>query len=305
MEPGIEPETEAARERRWRRTISERMRQAAGTSAAPGRPSDLPAALLRRSCPSPDEILARLPVRPRTRNVLRRYLASKAAGGAWTYGRLLSISRLGVATLLDVLEARQRRPDEAATSPSARGDPRRIYDSAVRLVLSRLPASESEIRARLVRAGLGGSVLGFRWLEDTARMTHQLLPFAVIRREDLAVAVAPPLEDLARITLMLATRAIRIAGLASARAIAQRAGTSSLRFVRRLLSCHRSVAWLDRDHDWFWFGNVHHRALQSLLAGSGPAAGLPPPVRDALARQLISARSGSEASALRVAIRSR
>jgi hypothetical protein len=190
--------------------------------------------------------------------------------------------------LLDVLEA-IKRPVALAWEralPAARPD---LFTAALRLAASRLPASETEIRRRLARAHLSGFVTGLRWLEDVARMTRQPLPFTVIRGHGLVVAVSPALDPLARSTLNLATRAIRIAGLASARAIADRAGTSSLAFVRRLLQAHPGFAWLDRARDWFWFGNARHRALLALTSAptGDPGAGvIPPPVRRALIRRL-------------------
>ncbi len=289
MEIGIERQPGSGRDDDWRRLISDRLQRAAGIPSTSGRLAHLPAAFLRQSCPSPEQILARFPIRPRTRNVLRRFLAREESAGAWTYGRLLSIDRLGVATLLDVLEAGQRRPGDALSAQPRPPDPRTIFAPAVRLVLGQLPASDSEIRRRLLRAGMAGFVFGLRWLEETARMTQQPLPFAVIRREGLAVAVPSALEPLARTTLTLATRAVRTAGLASVRAIAQRAGTSSLRFVRKLVQVNRGFAWLDRAQDWFWFGNVRHRALQSLADRAGESAGPPASVRHALMRQLSGA----------------
>jgi hypothetical protein len=246
----------------------------------------LPVRFLLRAAPAPAEILETLTIGRRTQNVLRRFLAGTPAHGAWTYGRLALIPGFGLASLVDVLEAETRararapepkRPDILPFPASSRGRTKEDdLTQAIALVRRVLPASEATIRQRLEAAGIGAGLLDLAQLERAARFARRPVPFAVLRREKLTLAVPAERLTLATALHTLAVRAVLCFGLASARVIAFRAGTEELGFVRRVLSARIGFAWLDRRREWFWYGPeaVAARTLVGRLEAAGARSAL-------------------------------
>ena len=68
-------------------------------------PRSAPAEVLRLPSPSPEEILSTLPVKPRTYNSLRRFVAGRPGDGSWSFGRLLQIPGFGTRALADWFRA--------------------------------------------------------------------------------------------------------------------------------------------------------------------------------------------------------
>ncbi len=239
-------------------TLVKRFRALTGLHAPmqpAGRP---PIGFLVQSAPSPTQIIGRMPIRPRTHNVLRRFLDTGSPRGRWTYGRLLQIPGFGLYGVVDVLSC-QSRPQYASATSDSRGRTSpldNVLKRAIGLIADRLPASEGQIRHWLNKAGLTGPAAELRHIERAARYLEDRLPFAVLRRDGLALAVEVSELALATCIHTFAVRTILSLGLASARVIAFRAGTSDAHLVRTVLGAKRGFDWLDTARDWFWFGQV-------------------------------------------------
>ncbi len=236
--------------------------------------ADLPVGFLVKSAPSPATIVGTLPVRRRTLNVLRRFLATGPRPGPWTYGRLGQIPGFGLSCLADLLEA-EARP-RGAEPPAEERDAAAI-GRAMALIMRRLPASEAELVDRLRRAGIPRGLLDLGEIERAARHLPGAAPFAVLRRDGLTLAV--PAGDLARAATVytLALRSMLTLGTASTRLIAFRAGVGDARFVRGVVAARRGFRWLDRRHDWFWYGEITGALPRAMVEGARrtPAGGDP------------------------------
>src|SRR5688572_31794337 len=110
-----------------------------------------PAEVLRLPSPSPEEILSTLPVKPRTYNSLRRYVAGRAPDGIWSFGRLLQIPGFGTRALADVLEALDAR--NGLPTPVERGEHRYLEDELGELLSAR-PARRPQVSTPLLHRAL-------------------------------------------------------------------------------------------------------------------------------------------------------
>jgi hypothetical protein len=251
-----------------------------------------PAEVLRLPSPSPEEILSTLPVKPRTYNSLRRYVAGRAAEVGWSFGRLLQIPGFGARALEDVLGAldtRGERPritsrnghrfldDELAELLSARPArrpqlPTPLLRRALQLIGSRLPGSETQVMRWLQSSGLARGPVDLGRLERAARFCDSPVTFAVLRREGLTLAVQPERLRQASLIYALAIRSVVSFGLALVRRIGFLARTEDLAFVRTVLTAKDSFQWLDRRVGWFWFGNLNSqlvRTIENILTVAG------------------------------------
>jgi len=252
-----------------------------------------PAEVLRLPSPSPEEILSTLPVKPRTYNSLRRYVAGRAGDGSWSFGRLLQIPGFGTRALADVLQALDARSglprpiersehrfleDELGELLAARPSRRPqlstpLLQRALVVVASRLPASEEQVMQRLRKAGLTRGSVDLGRIERAARFSDAPVAFAVLRREGLTLAVQPERLRLASLTYALAVRQVVSFGLALLRRIGFLARTEDLNFVRAVLTAKDTFEWLDRRVGWFRFGNGSSqlvRTIESILTVAGP-----------------------------------
>jgi hypothetical protein len=260
--------------------VLDRLRRATGLEPTAALTSTLPPSFLGHPVPPPDELLATLSLGRRTVNVLRRRVATGADEGRWTYGRLLGVPGFGVAALLDVLEALeaqtpQQTPatmrtlgEELATLATTVGAPvpqtTPLLDRAIGIIGQRLPAGERELSVRLRGHELVEEAFDLGQLERAARFYARALPFAVLRREGLVVAVPAEQLSLARKSYDMASRSMVLWGLTTISNVCFRAGTEATEFVTRLLAAHRSFQWLDRRQGWFWLGNTRSSLLRTI-----------------------------------------
>jgi hypothetical protein len=251
-----------------------------------------PAELLRHPAPSPEEILSTLPIKPRTYNSLRRYVAGRPAEAGWSFGRLLQIPGFGTRALQDVLgamDSRGERPlatarnghryldDELGELLSARPARRPqlatpMLRRALLLIASRLPGSEAEVMRWLQTSGLARGAVDLGRLERAARFCEAPVTFAVLRREGLTLAVQPERLRLASLVYALAVRSVVSFGMALVRRIGFLARTEDLSFVRTVLTAKDSFQWLDQRVGWFWFGNHNSqlvRTIDNILSVAG------------------------------------
>ena len=240
-----------------------------------------PAELLRHPAPSPEEILSTLPIRPRTYNSLRRYVAGRPAEAGWSFGRLLQIPGFGARALEDVLGAMGARPmassrnghryldDELAELLSARPARRpQLHTPMLRralvMIASRLPGSETQVMRWLQSSGLARGPIDLGRLERAARFCEAPVTFAVLRREGLTLAVQPESLRPASLVYALAVRSVVSFGMALVRRIGFLARTEDLAFVRTVLTAKDSFQWLDQRVGWFWFGNLNSQLVRTI-----------------------------------------
>jgi hypothetical protein len=217
----------------------------------------LPDVFLSGRISPPAELLATLPLRPHTQNVLRRFLAAWPSTGVWTYLRLLSIPGFGMSALADLLERLPERRGVQTEPPSLRGtrlrrtvSPEGIW-KALAVIADSLPASETEIHSRLIAAGLGPTPPTLADLERAARVVNPPTRFAVLRRPGLVLAVAPEQLPLAATVHSFALRLVRSSGVGDIRRVALRAGTGELGFVRAVVSARTGFRWVDAGRHRF------------------------------------------------------
>jgi hypothetical protein len=224
--------------------------------------ADHRAAVLDRPAPSPELLLRSFVLRPRTQNVLRRFLAARPSSGPWTYRRLIEIDGFGSSALADVLQSQRRGrrrvigPQLGSRPPGARaplGDAQ--LGRVIAIVSRKLPATEAQLRARLEAAGFGDPP-PLAAIERAGRFQRRPIPFVVLRREGFALAVAPDRLGLAQIIHKLSVRATSASSIGDLRTIAFQAGTGELAFVRQVVAARDGVRWLDRQRRFFAAGRA-------------------------------------------------
>ena len=252
-----------------------------------------PAEVLRLPSPSPEEILSTLPIKPRTYNSLRRYVAGRTAEAGWSFGRLLQIPGFGARALEDVLGALDTRGERPRVSPggtaiaswttswpsSSRPDRRaapswRRPSCAAPCCSSAIgsPGPRPQVMRWLQASGLARGPVDLGRLERAARFCETPVTFAVLRREGLTLAVQPERLRLASLIYALSVRSVVSFGLALVRRIGFLARTDDLGFVRTVLTAKDSFQWLDRRVGWFWFGNLNSqlvRTIDNILSVAG------------------------------------
>jgi hypothetical protein len=265
--------------RNWSETVLARFRRVAGIDGGRASTSRLPRPFLERPSLSPQQLLSRLPLGRRTTNALRRHIACAPEETTWTYGRLMAIKGFGVRALVEVLEGLQAEPapgpreaepsleHELArlVSASARTSPTPVFDCAIALIAASLPASEREIRRRLRSAGLvRDNNVELLEIERASRFATSSIPFAVVRREGIVVAVPPDRAALARTVCDLAGRALLNWGVANMEYLCFYARTEETALVSKVLEAHVAFQWLDAKLGWFWYRTCRSRLILTI-----------------------------------------
>lgn len=160
-----------------------------------------------------------------------------------------------IAEIDQVLAARPARRPVIAT-------PRLLR--AQKLIAARLPASEADLSHRLIDAGLTGVSIDLARIERASRFGTAPLPFAVLRREGLTLAVEPHHLALATTVYALAVRSVVNFGFALVGRVAFQSRTDDLAFTRAVVSAQNNFEWLDKRQGWFWFRNERSRAVKTI-----------------------------------------
>jgi hypothetical protein len=164
-----------------------------------------------------------------------------------------------------------------------------MLDKAIAIIAESVPASETAVLKRLMIRGFRGGPRLLARIERAARYRPSPAPFAVLRKEDIAVVVARSQLSTARLINALAVRNAGEWGLTNVDYLAFQVGTEDREFVRAVVSARRDLQWLDKKLGWFWFqdrasvairaieralSNVHARSLRELQRGA--LSGWPP-----------------------------
>ena len=229
---------------------------------------------LARTAPLPDPATAiTLPLERRTLNTLRRAvprgsaIVSATADGPWNIDRYLTIPRFGGRALVDLLSAVESRglivPPPLAGAAGATATPGAIaseerLDDVLLAVAHRLPISEQQANADLIREGRVTEPADLSELVRTAVKLGRDAPFRVIEVGGSRMLVRLSDVTMARATYRIAVRAVQGWGTVTMRAVAAQLRAAvqtivSLAFVEKLLVGVSTFRWLDRQEGWFWF----------------------------------------------------
>jgi hypothetical protein len=148
------------------------------------------------------------------------------------------------------------------------GQPRRAATSeAVRLAGRIAPALSGQVTAKLAEGGLlprGFKVSGLLRIADVLGIEHDLC-------EHGAALVGHGDRRNTRSAVAIARRLVRADGLATVGRVAQLLQLDTV-FVRRLLSLHPDVVWLDPRREWFFVRGTRSKAepaIRKMLSISG------------------------------------
>ena len=170
----------------------------------------LPEAFLSRPAPTPRQIWCACR-RPTHRERPPPISRARSGGRPWTYGRLVSIARLGLPGLLDVLEAmaawRAGKHAAAAQSRTATSE----FDRGVAIASQASRVRSRGIDRRLARARLP-TIANLRALEVVARSSRRTLPLAILRRGRSRIVIPAVMMPMAESALLFAGRALRKEG---------------------------------------------------------------------------------------------
>jgi hypothetical protein len=179
---------------------------------------------------------------------------SLALGGRRLDGTMSPLRRRALRLVEDVTER------EAAGSATGAGRPGTSraradgwLDRAIALIAEHLPASEAEVTERLTARGVIEAAADLARIERAARHRPSGPPFAVLRREGLAIVVRPGDLALAKRVHMVAMHAVAKWAAASLESVALQAQTDDVALVEAIVSRRERFHWLDRPRGWFWF----------------------------------------------------
>lgn len=242
-----------------------------------------PADFLMRPAPSPAEILRDIPLPPKVRDALERAVLHEPLEGAWTVGRLLAIPGFGLRSLQDAVATAVRLRQAASHPPEqptlledelapflvARPrlwprPPTPLLERAIELIGQMAPASEQMILEALRAHGVARGEISLAQIERASRFVEAPIPYSILRRGDVCLAV--PGADLALTQRVygLAVRTVVSWGLARLGHLAEQAGTDRLDFVKTVVSARPSFRWLVPATGWFWFESDDARLVRSI-----------------------------------------
>jgi hypothetical protein len=234
---------------------------------------------ITRNHPLPDPWTAvKLPIERRTANTIRKGMHAGAAAGPWTVGRYLALPRFGGRALVDLLAAIEARSDltaglEAAVPEALAGSgnfaSERALDAALSLITQRLPISEGQANAELVRGGLVDGPVDLGLLSRTAVRLGRNAPFHIIEMGGTRMVVRLADVTTARASYRIAIRAVQGWGTATIRAVASQLrlvvhAVVAAPFVEQLLVGTTGFRWLDRQQGWFWFAQGRNPLVDDL-----------------------------------------
>jgi hypothetical protein len=236
----------------------------------------LPAITRNHLLPDPRTALS-LPIERRTANTIRRG-AGSATAGPWTIGRYLALPRFGGRALVDLLAAVEARHEITARLEGARpevfsasGDfaSERALDAALTLITQRLPISETQAKAELLRERLIDGSVDLASLAHTAVRLGRHAPFHIIEMGGTRMVVRLADVTAARASYRIAIRAVQGWGTATIRAVASQLRVAvhavvSAPFIEQLLAGTSGFRWLDRQHGWFWFAQGRNPIVEDL-----------------------------------------
>jgi hypothetical protein len=235
----------------------------------------LPEIARNHRLPDPRVALS-LPIERRTANTLRRALRG-APPGHWTVDRYLQLRRFGGRALVDLLAAVEAHEGAVAETlePESNDIPHgaltsaRAFDEALRLVSRRLPASEAQARAELVRQGLIPEGTDLRQLAKLAVRLGRSAPFRIIEVGGSRILVRLADVSAARASYRIAIRAVQGWGTATIRAVASQLHVAvhavvAAPFVEQLLAGTSGFRWLDRQQGWFWFAQGRNPIVEDV-----------------------------------------
>ena len=142
-------------------------------------------------------------------------------------------------------------------------------DRVVSLIESRLPASEAQLVAALVRAGVPTPEPSLAAIAKALKAAGERVPFRTVDLHGTRIAVEPHHATLAKTTYGLASRGVSAWGATSVANVAGRLQVMTSRkvspqFVRRLVAAVEGFAWLDESDGWFWFRGLKNRLVDDL-----------------------------------------
>jgi hypothetical protein len=245
----------------------------------------LPPEVLDAELPDPGFVLRSWTLAARTRGALAR-LGDPNAPRAWQVRDLLGAARLGPATLVDLLAAREEhtsrasapvepRPVPAPTEgqvpcrgSESRPLPSRL-DALAEAITRRLPMRACEVPELLVSAGFTSEHLDAESLGRVFRDWQVAIPFRVIRRGGANLLVAPTALASVEALVSAASQAIFHWGLSSVSTIAERlrslaAPELGAGVVSRVLSAVPTFRWLDEASGWFSFAGATSRVTLAI-----------------------------------------
>jgi hypothetical protein len=237
----------------------------------------LPAITRNHLLPDPRTALG-LPIERRTANTIRRGMHGTDAGGPWTVGRYLALPRFGGRALVDLLAAVEGQREIVAKLEamrpevfSASGDfaSEQALDAALSLIAQRLPISEAQAIADLMREGLVDGPVDLAVLSRTAVRLGRNAPFHIIDVGGTRMVVRLADVSAARASYRIAIRAVQGWGTATIRAVASQLRVAmqavvSAPFIEQLLAGTAGFRWLDREHGWFWFAQGRNPIVEDL-----------------------------------------
>jgi hypothetical protein len=147
-----------------------------------------------------------------------------------------------------------------------------VLERALAIIAERLPATESEIRARLVRRGFGADLPDLREIERAARRVERRAGFVVLRRHGAAIAVRREDFEAAQRLVAVTKRLATEWGPISVEDLLSRVPCDRTLAVE-VLSALPSLHWLDRARAWVWMSSERGkfvRVIGELLRARSP-----------------------------------
>jgi hypothetical protein len=235
----------------------------------------LPPEVLDAELPDPGFVLRSWALAARTRGALAR-LGDPDRARSWRVRDLLGAARLGPATLVDLLAAREEHAAnegepvaEREPSPS----PSRL-DGLAAAITRQLPMRPEELPALVAAAGFTNEPRDADAVARIFRDWRVPVPFRSVRRGGVNLLVAPTSLASVEALVSAASQTIFHWGLCSVGEVVDRLRTMAAPqlgadMAARVLSASPSFRWLDESSGWFSFVGANSRvslAIRKIFA---------------------------------------
>ena len=215
--------------------------------------------ILKVEMPHPRLALGSLAMEDRTRNVLERLLPVIGREAHWTVERYLAIPGFGARCLVDLLAAKEEVEAAGEHQPAPRSGPGVLAattDEITALLVTLLPLRGAEVGTLLVQHRVVTAPLTLRALAELYAAAGQTVPFQIIHRDGVEIAVPTGSRGLATLVAAAAVRLVALGGVATAEMVAERVRVMAraevtAAMVKRLLIALPRLRWLDDHMEWF------------------------------------------------------
>jgi hypothetical protein len=217
--------------------------------------------------PSPKTILREWRISRQTQDALTGLTTTPSTPGDWRFRDYLGFTRLGTASLIDLLAAHE---EQAIPDPSTQGTRASVHhlvsdlNEVAAAISQALPCRPDYLSAVLAGAGLAPRTIHFDQIVRAFHDSKRSPPFRVVRRANATLVVARTAVTSTETLVSQAGKLVSYWGICTVGNLMKRlrsfkrGGIDSAAAVR-ILAAIPTVRWLDEAFEWFSMENLNGR----------------------------------------------